>query len=290
VSGVARAISLPCRIAGLVPHEPPALLVDVLADHEPDWGRARGVVRADNPYLRPGGDLDPLVCIEMIAQGLAAHDGYARATRGEPPGGGFLVGVRTFDVIGRLAEGDEFEVEAHRGLRIESFQIAHGSIRAGGREIAAAELKLYLTETAQLPLAPGPPIPAAAVGGPRLFPVERRWRREIDRHRRCASYLLDESFPPFRGHFPGYPLLPAVASAVLAAETVRALHDEPMALARLKGGKFLKPVFPGALVEVLCEKGSEAERIVWNVRLVESGAGFARMTLAFDPASPGTAR
>lgn len=94
--------------------------------------------------------------------------------------------------------------------------------------------------------------------------------------------------PAFAGHFPGRPMLPGVA---LVAEAMEAAAADP-ALARAIGPaprlqvvKFLKPVGPGASLDIVLRL--EARAVAWSIaeagRFVATGQ-FARADL--DPAAP----
>ncbi len=273
---------LPHPAAELVPHRPPALCVDELLEYSPESGRARGRVREENPLLRPDGTLDPLASVEIMAQALAAHEGFTRALEGRRPGGGFLVGVRDFEFTGVLRAGESFEVTARRGSQFESLRLGEGAVVAGGGPIAAGTLKFFLSESLTLPgvKMTGGRLPSSPER--RIFPLEDRWRLELDREGARARYLLDPAFPAFRGHFPGHPILPAVAAAALGAETVRALSGEPVVLRRVKSGKFQRPLSPGAVLDVRCERPGEGNEPCWTVRLYESEDLAATVILVFD--------
>ncbi len=60
------------------------------------------------------------------------------------------------------------------------------------------------------------------------------------------SCNIAADLPYFDGHFPGFPILPAVALIDLAREILKKiLHNENLQIAKLKTAKFRKNIVPG---------------------------------------------
>jgi len=64
------------------------------------------------------------------------------------------------------------------------------------------------------------------------------------------SFQFDEDFIGFSGHFPGYPILPAVLQTLLAQSVVEQLVGEPLQFLALERAKFTKQVGPGDHINV----------------------------------------
>lgn len=96
------------------------------------------------------------------------------------------------------------------------------------------------------------------------------------------SFRFAADFPGFTGHFPGYPVLPAMIQVLVAQVVVEGARGKPLAMERLERAKFLRPVLPGETLEVVCRPHASGERQVWDARLAVDGAPAAafRMTLA----------
>ncbi len=61
--------------------------------------------------------------------------------------------------------------------------------------------------------------------------------------------------PCFSGHFPGLPILPAVAQFALLAEALAAMHGQACVIASIPSVKFLQPIRPGMALTVMLEPG-----------------------------------
>jgi 3-hydroxyacyl-[acyl-carrier-protein] dehydratase len=111
------------------------------------------------------------------------------------------------------------------------------------------------------------------------------WRRAVDPHpehgegRGVVRFELDGSFPGFHGHFPGRPVLPAVAILALAVEAKTLLSPDKRRVRAVGTAKFRRPVAPGALLDVEC---APADDIVWSVRVLERGVPVAVIDLEFS--------
>lgn len=78
-----------------------------------------------------------------------------------------------------------------------------------------------------------------------------------------AELALD--FPPdlkyFAGHFPGFPVLPAVAQVDVAIQFAKELLGVVGAFQTLKNLKFRKPILPGDQIDLLLEWQGAAGRL-----------------------------
>ncbi|WP_321366886.1 hypothetical protein [uncultured Desulfuromusa sp.] len=64
------------------------------------------------------------------------------------------------------------------------------------------------------------------------------------------SFCFDQNFIGFSGHFPGYPILPAVLQVLLAQLLAEEIIGLPLSVVSLKRAKFLQQLRPGDQIEV----------------------------------------
>ncbi|WP_432822811.1 3-hydroxyacyl-ACP dehydratase FabZ family protein [Trichloromonas sp.] len=97
-----------------------------------------------------------------------------------------------------------------------------------------------------------------------------------------GSFRFAADFPGFAGHFPAYPVLPAVVQVLTAQVVVEQLLGRPLIMRRLERAKFLKQVRPGQTLQVVCRERQSGGRRVWDARLTADGEPAATfwMTLA----------
>ena len=65
-----------------------------------------------------------------------------------------------------------------------------------------------------------------------------------------SLYELAEDFPAFKGHFEGYPLLPAVCQISFCSDAASRLLNKQMEVKAIKKAKFISPSLPGSFIEV----------------------------------------
>jgi 3-hydroxyacyl-[acyl-carrier-protein] dehydratase len=64
------------------------------------------------------------------------------------------------------------------------------------------------------------------------------------------SYCFGEDFIGFAGHFPAYPILPAVLQILLAELLAEQVQGEPLQFLSVERAKFTQPLRPGDRIEV----------------------------------------
>jgi 3-hydroxyacyl-[acyl-carrier-protein] dehydratase len=98
----------------------------------------------------------------------------------------------------------------------------------------------------------------------------------------CRSFRFAVEFPGFSGHFPGYPVLPAVVQVLCAQVVIEGGMAESLRLRRLERAKFFRQVRPEQTLLVCCRRLRPGEESLWEVRLELEGepAAAFRMVLA----------
>lgn len=118
---------------------------------------------------------------------------------------------------------------------------------------------------------------AAAIGAAACTSTEPLGSNGIGRGYRFAA-----DFIGFGGHFPGAPILPAIAQIEMGRLLVEEWLESPLLLLAVDHAKFLKPVRPGDLLRLECRILSRGDTIVCDARLAcddQPVAGF-RLTFA----------
>ena len=74
-----------------------------------------------------------------------------------------------------------------------------------------------------------------------------------------ADFTFDADAPYFKGHFPGFPVLPGVVQLGLAHHYAEAFLRKPFTICNIKKMKFSRPIVPGEKIHFTLEKRSDAE-------------------------------
>jgi 3-hydroxymyristoyl/3-hydroxydecanoyl-(acyl carrier protein) dehydratase len=97
-----------------------------------------------------------------------------------------------------------------------------------------------------------------------------------------ARLRLEPSSPLFGGHFPGQPILPAIAHLGLALEGARKLEQRDLTLVGVRGVRFRRAVEPGAAIELVVAQGIEAGALRFELRCAETLASSGTLVLRAD--------
>lgn len=89
--------------------------------------------------------------------------------------------------------------------------------------------------------------------------------------RAAGTFRFAADFAGFAGHFPGYPVLPAVVQVLAAQVVVEQVGAAPLRLQRLERAKFLKQVRPEQTLRVSCRERQHCGRLVWDAHLEADG-------------------
>jgi len=140
----------PSNIDQLIPHRPPICLVERLERADGNGAVVRANVGKGDLGVREDGSVEPLILLEIIAQACAAHGGWLATHRAFADKAGsnatavaFLVGVRSFEVLGSVKAGEAMEVEVKLVREFGGFHLFEGNLRQFGQELARASLKAY---------------------------------------------------------------------------------------------------------------------------------------------------
>ncbi len=110
-------------------------------------------------------------------------------------------------------------------------------------------------------------IAAAAVAPPQLSPLAAE-----------QSFRFAPDFLGFSGHFPGYPILPAVLQVLLAQMVAEALFAQPLRVISLTRAKFVRQLRPAEKIDVRldCRKHDDTLRCAVTLQVeTEKAASFS---------------
>ena len=134
-------------IEDLVPHSAPTIAIDELIDCHDDKAHARLVVRDGGLLVRDGG-ADTVVCLEHMAQTVAACLGHAAFLSGNGVRVGMVVAARRFALARpRVAVGERLDVHVVRVRATDDISNFTGEVRdERGAVVATATMTLVHAE------------------------------------------------------------------------------------------------------------------------------------------------
>ncbi len=268
----------PRPVGPLVPQAPPMLLLDTLMHYDLESGEAQTVVRPDSLFLEPSGELAAPALVEMVAQLVAARQGYEALSHPEALTQGLLVGVQEFSIRNTARVGDTLRITAQQVLRVDQAVVVRGELWRGTDLLASGMVKIWEVESLPDGTRETPPsdsglkqegfhffteeakeslCPVARA----FLPCIRAWKvskipgtGQTDTSLSArGTCFLPPDFPAFQGHFPGFPILPAVAMLEIGRVAFQATAGYPLTLTGVTRAKFTQLIRPEEEIEFSVE-------------------------------------
>jgi len=139
-------VRLPVNTAGLVPHKLPMLIVNRLLSVKERGSISEVEISKDTMFVSENGRLDEAAYPELIAQSIAAQDGFRKMRNGNGGSKGLLLGVKNMDILGTAHVGDKLQISVSKVAKYGGFGVIKGEIFRGDAIIARGEIKVWQDE------------------------------------------------------------------------------------------------------------------------------------------------
>lgn len=140
--------SLPVVATPLIPHGATVQMIDRLTLVGERQAMAEYVVPDTCPFIDTDGRLDATAYVELIAQTMAAYQGFHLSIEERSQQRGLLLGVRDLRATGESHVGDHLTTHVRKTTRFGDFGVVEGVVyQRDGREVARGELKVWQGNT-----------------------------------------------------------------------------------------------------------------------------------------------
>ncbi|MBI1811436.1 MAG: SPASM domain-containing protein, partial [Nitrospirae bacterium] len=139
-------VRLPVNASELIPHKPPMLIVKKLVAIKERESITEVEISKDTIFVSEDGRLDEASYPELIAQSIAAQDGFRKIKNGNGGSKGFLLGVKNLEILGSARVGDTLRVSVCKLAKYGGFGVIKGEIFKGEDIIARGEIKVWQDE------------------------------------------------------------------------------------------------------------------------------------------------
>lgn len=100
------------------------------------------------------------------------------------------------------------------------------------------------------------------------------------------GFCFAEDFIGFAGHFPGYPILPAILQTLMAQLVAEQVRGEQLEFLSLERAKFTRELRPGDPIRVKVSFREAAESLRCTAELLCGEQSAATFTLSFAAGEP----
>lgn len=136
-------IRLPVSVDEIIPQKLPMRVVSALEKVAERTAEVSVKVSDDMLFVGEEGILDETVYLEMMAQAIAALNGFKQfGISGSAPDG-YLLGAKKLEILGLGRVGDTFNISVCKYARYGDFGIVKGTISRDGDLLARGEIKIW---------------------------------------------------------------------------------------------------------------------------------------------------
>jgi len=147
---------LPFPIAGIIPQERPMRIIDDLLETGERSGEVSATVSDEMPFVDEDGALDEAAYFELMAQSIAALNGFKQLGGSESSSKGYLVGAQKIEILGTARVGDTLNIYVEKDVRFGKFAVVKGTVSRNTKVLARGEIKIWHdTEDVRGPAGPG---------------------------------------------------------------------------------------------------------------------------------------
>ena len=135
--------SLPYPAADIIPQQGKMQMVDTLVRLGDKKGYVEAEIKSGSPFVDENGVASESIFLELIAQSLAAINGFYALENGITNGMGFIIGAKKIKNYGLVKVGDKLTIEVKRDVDLGDFGIVYGKVFHNDKLIAEGELKVF---------------------------------------------------------------------------------------------------------------------------------------------------
>jgi len=136
-------VRLPIAADGIIPQALPMRIIDELTSVGERSGEVSVVVSAEMPFVGEDGAVDGTIYFELMAQSIAALNGFKQLGGSQEPSGGYLVGAQNLEILGSARVGDRLAISVYKDLRFGGFGIVKGTVSRNDTVLARGEIKIW---------------------------------------------------------------------------------------------------------------------------------------------------
>jgi radical SAM protein with 4Fe4S-binding SPASM domain len=133
---------LPVSAGSLIPQQTPMRLINRLLTVGERIAEVESTFDENHPFIDESGLLEPVAYMEIMAQAIAAFNGFQLRNRPEKPEG-FLMGGKNIRVHERARCGDTLRTTVRKAHKLGDFGIIEGRVERDGVCLAEGEIKVY---------------------------------------------------------------------------------------------------------------------------------------------------
>jgi predicted hotdog family 3-hydroxylacyl-ACP dehydratase len=119
------------------------LIIHQLLEKDEDTAVVEAVVPSEGIFVDTDKGLLPEYIIELVAQSMAAANGFDAKQSGQIPPRGFLVGIDNFSWMDKARPGETLQVKLKKTFEFQAVTIMEGRVVGPNGLVARGEIKVW---------------------------------------------------------------------------------------------------------------------------------------------------
>ena len=136
-------IHLPIAADEIIPQKSPMKVIDKLIKVAERCADVYVTIKKDMPFVGEDGIVDDAIYLEMMAQSIAALNGFKQIGMSESVPEGFLLGAKNFEILKKSRVGDKLTISVYKYARYGDFGVIKGTISRDEEVLAQGEIKVW---------------------------------------------------------------------------------------------------------------------------------------------------
>jgi len=136
-------VHLPVAVDDIIPQKPPMRVVDTLVRVAERSADISVRVLEGMPFVGEEGTVDDAIYLEMMAQSIAALNGFKQMGMSGSAPEGFLLGAKKLEILGKARVGDTLHISVYKYARYGDFGIVKGTVSRDNHVLARGEITVW---------------------------------------------------------------------------------------------------------------------------------------------------
>lgn len=136
-------ISLPLPLDGIIPQMPPMRLIDTIDKLAERSAVCSALIKEGMPFVEKDGSIDNVAYLEMMAQSIAALNGFRNMETLDSAPEGYLLGAKRLIINSKAMVGERLSVLVFKYASYGDFGIVKGIVTRDKQILASGEIKIW---------------------------------------------------------------------------------------------------------------------------------------------------
>jgi radical SAM protein with 4Fe4S-binding SPASM domain len=136
-------VRLPVAVDEIIPQKSPMKVIDTLISVSERCADVSVMIQKDMLFVGEDGIVDDAVYLEMMAQSIAALNGFKQLGISESAPEGFLLGAKNFEILKQSRVGDKLTISVYKYAKYGDFGVIKGTISRDDDVLAQGEIKVW---------------------------------------------------------------------------------------------------------------------------------------------------